>query len=65
MFADNSWCTEFQIGHPVYLKQQQHKNKLQDMWYPYYRIFEKTTPVTFHLKNNLVGTITKAHAEHL
>ena len=35
------------------------------MWYPYYRITEKTIPVKFHPKNKLDGTITKAHAEHL
>ena len=56
---------EFQVGDPVYLKQQQCKSKQQGRWYPYYRIIEKTTPVTFHLKNQLDGTITKAHAEHL
>ena len=42
----NSEYTEFQVGDPVYLKQQQCKYKLQGRWYPYYRIIEKTTPVT-------------------
>ena len=56
---------EFQVGDPVYHQQQQHYSKLQARWYPYYRVTEKTTPITFHLKSQLDGTITKAHAEHL
>ena len=65
-YADkNSQYTEFQVGDPVYLKQQQCKSKLQGRWCPYFRIIEETTPVTFHLKNQLDGTITKVHAEHL
>ena len=65
-YADkNGQYTEFQVGDPVYLKQQQFKSKLQGRWYPYHRMIEKKTPVTFHLKNQLDGTITKDHAEHL
>ena len=64
-YADkNSQYTAFQVGDPVYLKQQ-HKSKLQGRWYPYYRIIEKTTPVSFHLKNQLDSTMTKAFGEHL
>ena len=61
----SSQFTKFQVGDPVYLKQQQCKGKLQGRWYTYYRIIEKTTPVTFHLKDKLDGTIAAAHAEHL
>ena len=61
----SSQYTEFQADDPYYLKQQQHKTKLQGRWYPHYRILEKTTPITFNLKNQLDGTITKAYAEHL
>ena len=58
-YADkNSQYTDFHVGDPVYLKQQQHKSKLQGRWYPYYGIIEKTTPLTFHLKRHLDGTIT-------
>ena len=66
MYGDkNSQYRELQVGDPVYHKQQQCKSKLQGSWYPYYRIVEKTTPVTFHLKSQLDGTITKSQAEHL
>ena len=62
---ENSQYTEFQVGDPVYLKQQQRRSKLQGRWCPYYRIIEKTTPITFRIKNQLDGTVTKAHAEHI
>ena len=61
----NREYTEFQIGGPVYLKQQQKKSKLEGRWCPYYRIIEQTSPVSFNLKNQLDGTVTKAHAEHM
>ena len=61
----NNHYTEFQVGDPVYLKQQQCKSQLQGRWYPDYRIIEKATPNTFGLKNHLYGTITKTQAEHL
>ena len=66
MYANqNSEYTEFQIGDPVYLKQQQRKSKLEGRQCPYYRIIEQTSPVSFKLKNQLDGTVTKAHAEHI
>ena len=61
----NSGYTEFQVGDPVYLKQQQRKSKLEGRWCPYYRIIEKTSPVSLHLKNHLDGSVTKAHAENI
>ena len=65
-YADrNSKHTDFQVGDPVYVKQQQQKSKLQGRWQPYYRIIEKTTPVSFRIKNQLDGTLTKVHTEHL
>ena len=49
----------------MYLKQQQRKSTLEGRWYPYYRIIEKTSPVSFHLKNQLDGSVTKAHTENI
>ena len=54
-----------QIGDPVYYKNFNKKNKLDVRWKPYYRIIEKTSEVTFKIKNQLDGTTTKAHAEQL
>ena len=65
-YADkNDHYTEFQVGEHVYLKQQQCKSELPGRWYLFNRIIEKATSVTFHLKNQLDGPITKAHAEQL
>ena len=63
MYADNNnQYTEFQVGDPPYSST---KVSYKVGGVPYYRIIEKITPVTFHLKNQLDGTITKFHAEHL
>ncbi|CAC5377435.1 unnamed protein product [Mytilus coruscus] len=41
------------------------KSKLDTKWKPYYRIIEKTSPVTFVLKNQLDGSVArKVHLEH-
>ena len=55
----------FQIGDPVYYKNFNKKNKLDVRWRPYFRIIEKTSDVTFLIKNQLDVTTTKAHAEQL
>ncbi|CAG2207429.1 unnamed protein product [Mytilus edulis] len=55
-----------EIGDPVYFKNHLRKSKLDTKWKPYYRIIEKTSPVTFVLKNQLDGSVaTKVHLEHL
>ena len=41
------------------------KSKLQGRWQPYYRIIEKITPVSFRIKNQFDGIVSKVHAEHL
>ena len=65
-YADsNSQYTGFQVCDPIYLEQKQQKSKLQDRWYPYYGIIRKITPVTFHLKNQLDGTIKKSSCRTL
>ncbi|KAK3103802.1 hypothetical protein FSP39_022015 [Pinctada imbricata] len=55
----------FQIGDPVYLKNLVKKNQFDVRWKPYYRIISQSSPVSFVVKNQLDGTTTKAHAEHL
>lgn len=54
-----------EVGSPVYCKNHLRKSKLEERWKPYYRIIEQTSPVSFIIKNQLDGTTTKAHAEHL
>lgn len=61
----NTKRVEFRLGDPVYLKNHQRKSKLQSKWKPFYRIIEIKSPVTFIVKNQLDGTTTKTHAEHI
>ena len=61
----NSEYIEFQVGNPVYLKQQQRKSKLEGRWCPYYRNIEKTSAVSFHLKKQLDGSEFRTHAENI
>ena len=56
---------KFQIGDPVYYKNHTRKNKLDIKWQPYYRIIEQTSPVTFIIRSQLDGNVTKVHAQHL
>ena len=65
-YADkNSKPVDFEVGDPVYLKNHTKKNKFDIRWRPYFRIIKKTSPVSFWVKSQLDGTVTKAHAEHL
>ena len=41
------------------------RNKLEGKWQPYYRVVEKTSPVTYVIRNQLDGVAVKVHAEHL
>lgn len=56
---------DLKVGDPVYYKNNQRQSKLQSKWKPFYRIIEQTSPVTFKIKNQLDGKVTKAHKELL
>ena len=56
---------KLEVGDAVYHRNHHKHSKLNSNWKPFYRIIEKTTPVSFKIRNQLDGTITKAHAEHL
>ena len=47
------------------MKNHHKRNKLDQRWRPYYTIIQKTGPVSYRLKDQLTGSITKAHAEQL
>ena len=49
----------------MYYKHHQRRNKLEGKWQPYYRLVEKTSPVTYVIRNQLDGVAVKVHAEHL
>lgn len=56
---------EFEVGDPVYYKNNQRKGKLDMKWKPYYRILERRGPVSYVIKNQLDGSTSKVHAEML
>ncbi|XP_062587953.1 superoxide-generating NADPH oxidase heavy chain subunit C-like [Saccostrea cucullata] len=61
----NTKDVEFKIGDPVYYKNNHRQSKLQSKWKPFYRIIEQISPVTFKIKSQLDGKVTKAHKELL
>jgi hypothetical protein len=61
----NAVDIDLKVGDPVYYKNNQRQSKLQSKWKPFYRIIEQISPVTFKIKNQLDGKVTKAHKELL
>lgn len=61
----NATDLTFEIGDPVYYKNHQRKGKLDTKWKPFYRIIDKTGPVSYIIKNQLNGSTTRVHAESL
>ena len=65
-YADKGAKTvEFEVGDPVFYKNNRKKGKLDLKWKPYFRILEKKSPVTYVIKNQLDGSTCKVHAELL
>ncbi|MCG7879415.1 MAG: RNase H-like domain-containing protein, partial [Candidatus Thiodiazotropha endolucinida] len=65
-YADkNTKEVELKVGDPVYYQNKQRKGKLGQKWKPYYRIIEKTGPVSFIIKNQLDGTTSRVYAGDL
>ena len=56
---------EFEIGDIVYYKNSRRVGKLDLKWKPYYRIIERTGPISYIIKNQLTGDTVKVHAEVL
>ena len=61
----NSSDIQYKVGDFVYLRNDHRSNKLDQRWKPHYVIIEKTSPVSYRLKDQLTGNITKAHAERI
>ncbi|CAC5398014.1 unnamed protein product [Mytilus coruscus] len=65
-YADkNRQEINFKVGDAVYFKNHLRKGKLDSKWKPFYRIIEQRSPVSFIVKNQLTGSTTKVHAQHL
>ena len=57
--------TDFKVSDAVYYKNHLRKSTLDSKWKPIYLIIEQKSPVSFIIKNQLNGTTTKVHAQHL
>ena len=55
----------FKVGDLVYYRNHHKKEKLDMRWWPYYVVVEKTSPVSYRIRDQLIGSVSKAHAEHL
>ena len=56
---------QYQVGDQVYLKNDHRKNKLDQRWKPFYTVIERTGPVSYRVRDQLTGQVSKAHAERL
>ena len=55
----------FKVGDLVYYRNHHKKGKLDMRWQPCYGVVEKTGPVSYRIRVQLTGSVSKAHAEHL
>ena len=56
---------ELKVGDSVFYKNHTKSNKLENNWKTHYIIVEKTSPVSFRIRNQLTGRVAKAHANSL
>ena len=49
----------------MYYENKQRKGKLGQKWKPYYRVVEKTGPVSYIIKNQLDGSLSRVYAGDL
>ena len=56
---------EFKVGDLVYYKNHHKKEKLDMYWWPYYVAVEKNGPSSYRIRDQLTGSVTEMHAEHL
>ena len=53
------------MGDPVYWEKHKREGKIDNYFYPYYRVIEKVSPVTYIIRNQLDGTTQSVHADHI
>ena len=56
---------KFKVGDLVYYKNHHKRGKLDVRWRSYYVVIENTGPVSYRIRDQLTGSVTKAPAEHL
>ena len=55
----------YNLGDAVFCRNNQRKNEFVSKWRPYYRVVEKSGPVSYLIKDQLDGSTAKVHAESL
>ena len=55
----------YKIGDPVYWLKYNREGKIDKHFFPFYRIVEQKSPVTYVIRSQLDGRTEEAHAEHL
>jgi hypothetical protein len=55
----------FKVGDAVYYKNHPRKSKLDSKCKPFYRKIDQKSSISFIIKNQLNGTNTNVHAQHL
>ena len=53
---------DYEVGDPVFYKNQCMQNKLEVRWKPFQRIIAKRGPASYLIQNQLDGSTSKAHA---
>lgn len=56
---------EYEIGDPVFYRNNTKESKLDDRWKSHYRVIEINSPVTCTIRNQLTGDVRKVNIEHL
>ena len=56
---------DYEVGDPVYYKNQRMQNKLDARWKPFHRIIARRGPSSYLIQNQLDGSTIKAHAVDL
>ena len=56
---------DFKIGDPVYLKNHRKSTKLDKNWVTHHTIVEKLGPLSFKVRHQLTGKVSRVHADSL
>ena len=65
MINKNRKVVTLKVGDPVFLKNYKKANKLDHNWLSHYTIVEQSGPVSFKIRHQLTGAITRVHANAL
>ena len=61
----NAKSETLEIGDAVFYLNHKRESKLSPKWLPNFIIIKQTGPLSFRIKNQLTGYVSKAHRDHL